>query len=172
MSQLSIIFSSGAQPGQNNKSASSSATILPLIEKHVPHDETGEWLLENSEKPRFCKRYSCVAELKRFETAWFAPPPNSEFRTKVVCPPYFEYVYICWNASLIWRYFFQLCRTGDFNFFLLFQRALVMSKLVLEYKILTTSHPEMSNGQFHCFHYGTPQKTTKTQTLKRLVTIN
>ena len=28
--------------------------------------------------------------------------------------------------------------------FFLFQRALVMSKLVREYKILTTSHPEMS----------------------------
>jgi len=46
-----------------------------------------------------------------------------------------------------------------------------MSKLVREYKILTTSHPEMSNGQFHCFHYGTPPKGTKTQTLKRLVKI-
>ena len=60
-------------------------------------------------------------------------------------------------------------------FFFLFQRALVMSKLVREYKILTTSHPEMSNGQFHCFHYGTPPKgtkTTQTQTLKRLVKIN
>ena len=59
--------------------------------------------------------------------------------------------------------------------FFLFQRALVMSKLVREYKILTTSHPEMSNGQFHCFHYGTPPKgtkTTQTQTLKRLVKIN
>ena len=59
--------------------------------------------------------------------------------------------------------------------FFLFQRALVMSKLVREYKILTTYHPEMSNGQFHCFHYGTPPKgtkTTQTQTLKRLVKIN
>ena len=55
------------------------------------------------------------------------------------------------------------------------QVILVMSKLVREYKILTTSHPEMSNGQFHCFHYvkwSKRDKTTQTQTLKRLVKIN